>query len=169
MAPIAALTSQIVLLVYHQVTTWIDLHPFNGVRHYSTKERLAEAGANAVLMGLAPIGFAVHIHPLMTFGVVYYFVLLAIELWIWWLPYFTVPTGRWRAVYNWVLALATSNFERADTLDHWTAIHQRLHRDTLTFLPPRENRPVPNLEHTILHALTLVTALITVLGHRAAG
>ena len=163
-----ALTSQIVLLVYHQVTTWFDLHPFNGVRHYSTKEQLAEAGANAVLMSLAPIGFALHIHALMTFGVVYYFVLFTIELWIWWLPYFIVPTNRGRRVYHRVLALATSNFEKGDTLDHWIAIQQRLHRDTITILPPRPNRPVPNLEHMILHALTLVTAVVTIVSYSSA-
>jgi hypothetical protein len=168
MTAVAALTSQIVLLVYHQVTTWFDLHPFNGVRRYSTKQQFAEAGVNAVLMGLAPIGFAFHIHALKTFGVVYYFVLFGIELWIWWLPYFTVPTGRWRRVYNFLLALATSNFENGDALDHWIDVHQRLHRETITVLPPRANRPVPNLEHMILHVLTLATALLTVFGYDAA-
>ena len=71
--------SQLVLLAYHQATTLFDFHPFNGARHYSKKEKLAEAGSNAVLMSLAPIGFGLHIKPLMTFGVVYYFVLFAIE------------------------------------------------------------------------------------------
>src|SRR4051812_17935431 len=81
-----AVTSQLILLGYHQVTTWVDLHPFNGARHYSRKEKLAEAGANAVLMSLAPIGFGFHVKALMTFGVAYYFVLFAIELLIWWVP-----------------------------------------------------------------------------------
>jgi hypothetical protein len=54
----AALVCQLILLLYHQITTWIDLFPFNGARNYSRQERLAEAGANALLMGLAPLGFA---------------------------------------------------------------------------------------------------------------
>jgi hypothetical protein len=162
-----ALVSQIVLLAYHQVTTWFDLHPFNGVRHYSTKEKLAEAGANAVLMSLAPMGFALHVKALMTFGVVYYPALFAIELTIWWVPYFIVPAGRWRAAYNWLLSVATSNFKKGDTLDHWIAIHHRLHRDTITALPSRPDRPVPNLEHTILRVLTLVTAVLTFVGYSA--
>jgi hypothetical protein len=50
------------------------------VRNYSKKEKLAEAGSNAVLMSLAPVGFGFHLKGLMTFGVVYYFVLFVIEL-----------------------------------------------------------------------------------------
>ena len=119
-------------------------------------------------MSLAPIGFGLHIKPLMTFGVVYYFVLFAIELIIWWVPYLTVPRGHWRRVYNLLLACGTSNFEKGDTLDHWIGAYQRLHRGTITFLPARDNRPVPNLEHTILHAWTLVTAVITAVTYFAA-
>jgi hypothetical protein len=162
-----AVTSQLILLGYHQVTTWVDLHPFNGARHYSRKEKLAEAGANAVLMSLAPIGFGFHVKALMTFGVAYYFVLFAIELLIWWVPYFVVPTGAWRTAYNRVLAVATSNFENGDTLDHWVVVYRRLHGGTFTFLPARAGRPVPNLEHTILHAATLVTAVLTLMAYLA--
>ena len=52
---IAAILCQIALLAYHQATTLIDLHPFNGVRHANRHERLIEAAVNAVLMSLAPI------------------------------------------------------------------------------------------------------------------
>jgi len=164
----AAIVSQILLVAYHQITTWFDLYPFNGVRGYSGKEKIAEAGSNAVLMSLAPIGFGFQIRALMTFGVFYYFVLFAIELIIWWVPYFTVPAGRWRTVYNRLLSLATSNFEPGDTLEHWTAIYRRLHRSTITLLPPHDDRPVPNLEHMILHTWTLVTAVVTLFAYCAA-
>ncbi len=162
----AAVVCQILLLAYHQATTWLDLHPFNGVRHYSGAEKLAEAGSNAVLMSLAPIGFGCGIRALMIFGVVYYFVLFGIELIIWWVPYLTTPSGRWRSLYNRLLALSTSNFAAGDTLAHWTNVYQRLHRDTLTWLPPRGDRPVPNLEHMILHGWTLVTAIVTLVAYR---
>lgn len=165
MAPVVL--SQILLLAYHQITTWFDFYPFNGVRGYSRKEQLAEACSNAVLMSLAPIGFGFHLKALMVFGVIYYFVLFAVELTIWWVPYFTVPSGRWRFFYNRLLSLATSNFEPGDTLEHWTAIYLRLHRGTITLLPARNDRPVPNLEHMILHAWTLVTAIITLIAYRA--
>lgn len=163
----AAFVSQLVLLAYHQITTWFDFFPFNGARAYSRKEKIAEAGTNAVLMSLGPIGYGFRIKGLMTFGVVYYFVLFAIELLIWWVPYFSVPSGLWRSVYNRLLSFATSNFEPGDTLAHWTASYQRLHRNTLTLLPAREDRPVPNLEHTILHAWTVVTAVLTYWAYRS--
>lgn len=165
---IAAIVSQLLLLTYHQITSWFDFFPFNDVRNYSRQERFAEVGVNAVLMSLAPIGFCFHLTGLMIFGVIYYFVLLAAELVVWWIPYFAVPTGRWRAIYNRLLSIATSNFEEGDTLRHWTAIHQRLHRGTITFLPLRADRPVPNLEHTILHVWTAVTAVLTLVGYLGA-
>jgi hypothetical protein len=162
-----ALVCQILLLAYHQITTLFDFYPFNGARNYNNKEKLAEAGTNFVLIILAPIGFGFHIHGLMIFGVIYYFLLFAIEVIIWWIPYFTVPRGRWRSLYNRLLACATSNFEKGDTLTLWCNIHKRLHRGTITFLPVRDDRPVPNLEHTILHVWTLITAVVTALAWRS--
>src|SRR6266436_3917237 len=159
------IASQILLLVYHQVTAWLDFYPFNGARNYSPKEKGAEAGVNAILMSLGPVGFGLRIKWLMITAVIYYFMLFAAELIIWWIPYLTVPRGRWRAIYNRLLSIATSNFEPGDTLANWTAIYQRLHRGTLTFLPDRDDRPVPNLEHTILHVWTLITAIVTLAGY----
>jgi hypothetical protein len=158
---LAALSCQVALVVYHQVTTWIDLFPFNGSRNYTMEEKLLESGDNGVLMALPPIGFATHNTTLMRFGVVYYVVLFAIELLVWWLPYLTTPSGRWLAVYNRLLSFATSDFSPGDVSTRWRQIYNRLHRETTRFLPDRGNRVVPNLEHSILHAWTLITALVT--------
>jgi hypothetical protein len=138
-----AIACQLVLLVYHQSTTFFDLFPFNGARSYTRAERLAEMDPNAVLMGLAPLGFALNVHALKVYGVIYYFVLFALEIVIWWIPYACTPRGAWRRLYNAALALGTSNFGPGDTLDRWLAIHQRLHRDTVTVLPRRPGRIVP--------------------------
>jgi hypothetical protein len=158
---IAALTSQLALLIYHQVTTFFDLFPFNGARNYTPAERRAEMGANAVLMGLAPLGFALDVRALQVYGAYYYFVLFAVELIIWWVPYITTPRRFWRRVYNVALALGTSDFAPGDTLGRWLETHRRLHAGTLTVLPNRADHIVPNLEHTILHVWTLVTAVVT--------
>jgi hypothetical protein len=156
-----ALFCQLALLGYHQLTTLCDLYPFNGARHLKPAEKWAECGVNGLLMILPPTGFAFHVRWLMTFGVIYYAVLFAIELIIWWVPYLGTPSGRWRAVYNWLLAAATSNFEKGDTLAHWEEIHDRLYRGTISVLPRGRARIVPNLEHTILHGWTFVTAIVT--------
>jgi hypothetical protein len=156
-----AVVCQLLLLAYHQATTLIDLHPFNGVRHHTGKERFTEAAVNATLMLLPPIGFVLRFHGLMLFGVIYYFILLFFELVIWWVPYFTDPAPAWRRLYNVALALATSNFQKGDTLKTWASIHHRLHDDTITPLPPGIGPIRPNLEHIILHAWTVVTAVAT--------
>jgi hypothetical protein len=163
-----ALFCQLVLLGYHQITTLFDFYPFNGARHLERKERLAECGGNGLLMILPPLGFGFHVRALMIFGLVYYFVLFIIELIIWWIPYLTTPSGRWRPIYNRLLSWATSNFEKGDTLARWQNIHDRLYRGTITILPDRGGRIVPNLEHIILHAWTVITAVVTAAAYVAA-
>jgi len=98
---------------------------------------------------------------LQVYGVFYYFVLFAVEIIIWWIPYAFTPHGFWRRIYNIALVLGTLNFEPGDTLNRWLAVHERVHRGTLTVLPHRSGRIVPNLEHMLLHAWTLLTALAT--------
>jgi hypothetical protein len=160
-----AIAAQLLLLCYHQITTLVDLHPFNGVRHFARREKLIESGVNATLMLLAPIGFGFHIPALMTFGVIYYFCLFFIELIIWWVPYFTVPAGRWRTIYNFLLALGNGDFSNGDALARWYEQHNRLFTGTIRFLPAHGERPAPNLEHCILHTWTLVTALVTAIAY----
>jgi hypothetical protein len=157
----AALACQVVLLAYHQVTTLFDLHPFNGVRRASRAERFTEAGVNAILMSLAPLGFALGVRPLMLYGVIYYFVLFFFELVIWWIPYFSAPSGRWLRAYNFLLSVATTSFGERDPLASWTDRHVRLHSATITLLRHGRGPIVPNLEHMILHAWTAVTATAT--------
>jgi hypothetical protein len=163
---VAAILSQVTLFLYHQATTLLDFYPFNGARHFEKKERLAECGVNGLLMILAPIGFGFHIRALMLFGLVYYFLLFAIELIIWWIPYLTTPRGCWRSIYNWLLACATSNFGKGDTLVQWQEIHQRLYRGTISVVSDRGKGIVPNLEHTVLHVWTLITAIVTTVAWR---
>jgi hypothetical protein len=161
----AALFCQLLLLAYHQLTTLIDLHPFNGVRHAARAEKFTEAGVNLLLMGLTPIGYAFGIGALMLYGVIYYFVLFFFEIVIWWIPYFTHPTGAWRRAYNLLLSVASLSFGQPDALADWSERHQRLHRDTITPLPAGRGPVRPNLEHMILHVATAVTALVTLFAY----
>jgi hypothetical protein len=142
---IKALLFQLLLLAYHQATTWCDFFPFNGVRFYSRRERALEASSNLVLMALPPIGFFLHVPALMKFGVIYYFVLFAIECATWWGPYFFGASPK------------------------WAEMHVRLHGQTITPLPRREGHPPPNLEHLILMVLTVTAAIATQFAYRAAG
>ncbi len=138
-----AIALQALLLAYHQTTTLCDFFPFNGVRFYSRRERLLEAGTNFILMSLPLVGFILRAPFLMKFGLAYYFILFAIECATWWAPYFLGASPKALEVYN------------------------RIHRQTITPLPRRENQLAPNLEHLILMALTLLTAIVTCLAARS--
>lgn len=143
--PTLALCFQATLLLYHQATTWLDLFPFNGVRFYSRGETIAEAGGNLVLMGLPLVGRLLDSPALLKYGVVYYFVLFAIECATWWGPYFLGASPKAAETYA------------------------RIHAQTITVVPRRGANPAPNLEHLILMGLTLATAVTTFLAFRAAG
>ena len=89
------------LLVYHQVTTWIPLFPWNYVKTYSRKEMLLETGINGILMGtgLACLlfgnsGFS-HWYPL-----IYYPLLLVGECVDWWIPYLSPSFADARKIWD---------------------------------------------------------------------
>jgi hypothetical protein len=156
-----ALACQVLLLLYHQTTTFVDFFPFNGARFYSRREKTGEMAINAMLMILAIVGTVRNHSGLFFYAVVYYWVLFGIELIIWWLPYVVRPSGPARKIYNLALAFGTSDFAPGDTLARWVLVYERIHANTVTWLPRAKGRVTPNLEHMILHAGTLVTAVAT--------
>jgi len=139
----AALALQLVHLVYHQVTTLFDFFPFNGVRFSSRREQHIESAVNLVLMGFPPLGFMLRVPFLMELGVVCYFVTLGGECATWWAPYFFGASPKWQEIYS------------------------RVQGRTITVIPRHGKNPTPNLEHLILMALTLATAVTTLVAYRA--
>lgn len=137
----ATLAIQFLLLVYHQLTTLCDWYPFNNVRSYSIKERLTECGINGFIMASPLIGFYFHIPWMMMAALLIYPVLLIGEYLSWWKPYFFGGSEAWQITYN------------------------RLFKNTLIVLPAIKDHPVPNLEHTLLHGLTLATTVITYIAY----
>lgn len=137
----AAMLLQLSLLLFHQATTLFDFYPFNNVRHYTFGERLLECGVNGTLMSVPLIGFVFHLEWMMLAALVIYPVLLIGEYLNWWRHYFFGATESWQQTYD------------------------RLFRNTIIVLPPIKNHPVPNLEHTLLHSLTLLTAIVTYIAY----
>ena len=135
------LVSQTLLLLFHQATTLFDLYPFNNVRPYTLKERLVECCVNGILMAAPVLGFALQLKWLMAASLVIYPVLLIGEYLSWWRPYFFGASEGWQKVY-----------------DH-------LFKNTIVVLPGIKNNPVPNLEHTVLHLLTLVATIFTYIAY----
>lgn len=133
----ATIVFQALLLFFHQATTLFDFYPFNNVRLYTLKERLMECCINGTMMVVPPLGFLLSVHWMMIASLVIYPVLLIGEYLAWWQHYFFGPTTAWQQTY-----------------DH-------LFSNTIIVLPRIKNHPVPNLEHTILHSLTLIAAFLT--------
>lgn len=131
------IASQLVLLIFHQFTTLVDLYPFNNVRNHTIQERLTECIVNAIIMAVPPVGYIFNVKWMITASIFIYPVLLVGEFLNWWRHYFFKPTKEWSKTYN------------------------RIFKETIIVLPPIKNNPIPNLEHTILHSLTFVTAVVT--------
>ena len=127
---------QLSLLIFHQATTLFNLYPFNNVKGYSLKERLVECIVNGTMMAVPLAGFYFHVQWMMVSALIIYPALLVGEYLSWWQPYFFGATEAWQKMYD------------------------RLFRNTIIVLPHIKNHPVPNLEHVILHGLTLITSVI---------
>ncbi|HJW16175.1 MAG TPA: hypothetical protein VJ499_03600 [Flavisolibacter sp.] len=128
---------QLLLLAYHQATTFFDLFPFNNVREYSINERITECLINGIIMIAPLIGFYLHIEWMMAASLIIYPALLIAEYFNWWKPYFFGASDAWQKVYD------------------------RLFRTTIIVLPPVKKNPIPNLEHLVLHVLTLIACIVT--------
>jgi hypothetical protein len=130
----------ILLLVYHQVTTWLPLYPWNDTSTYTVKELLLEAGTNGLLMGTAILclikannGFY-HYYPLF-----YYPFLLSGVLFQWWLPYFSGKFSQ-----------SKINFDYEVHFAH-----------TTKFIPRSKGKRTPDANHIVLHIIA-VAALVLV-------
>lgn len=137
-----ALALQLILLVYHQVTTRFDFYPFNGARFAKPRERQIEAGINFAFMAWPPAGFAFGSRGIMESATYFFFILLACIIATWFIPYFFGASDKWQEIFS------------------------RVQGRTLMVLPKRGDNPNPNLEHLILMALTIVTAVVTLAAYR---
>jgi hypothetical protein len=137
MSLIAVILCQLLLLIYHQFTTRVDLYPFNNIRNYTRQERRLESTVNGLIMLIPVVSFAMHWRWMMYASTVLYGLLIIAEYRQWWRHYFFRPNPEWLDIYN------------------------RIFRQTIIVLPLIRNNPVPNLEHTLLHGWTVVCFLVS--------
>ncbi|MDR3694393.1 hypothetical protein [Mucilaginibacter sp.] len=137
-----AIVLSLLLLIYHQVTTWVPLFPWNDVKQYSRKELLAEAGTNGILMANGTLcivfgntGFH-HYYPL-----IYYPFLLSGEFFQWWLPHFSAK-----------FAASKVNFD-----------YERLFGRTTKLIPHKPGKRTPDANHIVLHTITVITVIVVCL------
>ncbi|MFY0521517.1 hypothetical protein ACOMCU_27440 [Lysinibacillus sp. UGB7] len=84
-----AIAFQILLFLYFEVTTLVNLYPWNDLSKYSTKEKIIEATVNGIIIILCIGLFITQIKWLMIISVVFWFVFLFMQLLNWWMPYLT--------------------------------------------------------------------------------
>ncbi|HWZ02339.1 MAG TPA: hypothetical protein VNX40_01945 [Mucilaginibacter sp.] len=133
-----AIALSVLLLIYHQVTTWVPVFPWNDTKQYSRKELLAEAGSNGLLMGCGAVclimgntGFYYY-YPL-----IYYPFLLSGEFFQWWLPYFSEK-----------FAASRVNFD-----------YEKLFSRTTKLIPHKPGKRTPDANHMVLHSITVITVI----------
>jgi hypothetical protein len=129
----------LLLLIYHQITTWFPLFPWNDIDNLSRKDILLEAGTNGLLMGTgfvcllhANTGFY-HYYPL-----IYYPFLLSGEFFQWWLPFLSGSFSKSKV-----------NFD-----------YEKRYSRTTKFIPQKSGTRTPDANHTVLHLLTLATTVL---------
>jgi hypothetical protein len=142
-----ALALLLAAVAYFLVTTLVDLYPLNNVRDAKRPEQITEVLVNAPLMTLpaALLGVAAAISlPALGYAAGATELFSAVGgLALWWPPYLVGRTVPW----------ATAGADVS-----WTDLHARTYARTVIVLPRIGDRPRPNLEHMILHALMLAAA-----------
>lgn len=147
---IAALVLVLAADTYFVLTTLLDFAPLNKVRSATRRERTTEVIINGPIMLLPAIliilAAALQLPILaLVAGLVEAIVLIG-GLLLWWLPYLAGVSMPWAT---------------AGSADSWSELHARTYSKTITVLPRISDRPRPNLEHMILHALLLAGSVLT--------
>ncbi|QDZ13754.1 hypothetical protein [Humibacter ginsenosidimutans] len=150
--PIAALITLAVALAYFIVTTTADLYPFNNTREATAEEKRAELLVNVPILAapivLLVLGWTLSLPVLAVIGGAIELIAAIGGLLLWWMPYLAGVTMPW--------ATAGAGLT-------WDDLHQRTYAHTVIVLPRIGDRPRPNLEHMILHALFIVAGVLTII------
>lgn len=143
-----ALTLILAAVAYFLVMTLVDLFPFNNVRGAKRSEQRTEVITNLPVMalpaGLLGLGAALN-QPVLGYAAGGVELLVAIGgVLLWWAPYLVGVTVPWAT---------------AGTGVTWSELHARTYAHTVIVLPRIGDRPRPNVEHMILHALFVASAV----------
>lgn len=136
-----AVSLQMLLFVYFEATTLINLFPWNDLSKYSSKEKLLEATVNGIVIIIGVAMFVSKIKVFMVISVVFWFVFLFMQLLTWWMPYLTG-----KHLKQFPRELYDTHFQR-----------------TLKILPPIKDHIIPDAQHNVLQILTLITFIASLI------
>ena len=126
--------SMVVMLAYFILDNHVDLYPWNNL----ATSQLPSTLAGVIPFGIYAVAFAVGYRWLMVIGAVHSYVWLALQICQWWVPYLFGPT------------LLHRDFR-------WYYAHG--YDGTIKILPGIDNRPIPDAQHLVLQALSLIVAI----------
>ncbi|HLS34706.1 MAG TPA: hypothetical protein VK061_00545 [Bacillota bacterium] len=136
-----AFISQIILLVYFEVTTLINLYPWNDLSKYTRKEKITEATVNGITIIIGITLFISKKPVLMVIATIFWFLFLLVQLLNWWMPYITG-----KHLKQFPRELYDSHFQ-----------------DTLKILPPIKEHIIPDAQHNVLQFLSLEVFIVSLL------
>jgi hypothetical protein len=122
------------MLAYFVLTNHVDLYPWNNLRESQWTSTLA----GVVPFGIYAAAFTMRLRWLMLVGMVHAYVWLGLQIRQWWVPYLLGPTPL-HGSFDWYFGGG--------------------YRETLKLLPPLGERPVPDLQHMVLQALSLLVVV----------
>jgi len=132
-----ALILHIIHFSYHQLTTHVDLYPFNNIRSYAPPQKIPEVGLHSVIIGFTIVVLYFRKYDLTGIALCGLAFLLIEEFMSWWRYYFFGPGSPRKILYEKVL------------------------KDTIHILPTIKDHPKPNLELCILHVTTFSCFICT--------
>lgn len=136
-----AIVFQVILFLYFEVTTLINLFPWNDLSKYSLREKLLEAISNGITIIVGLILFITKIKWLMIISVLIWCLFLLMQVITWWMPYLT---GKHLKQFS--RELYDTHFQR-----------------TIKFLPPIKDHIVPDAQHNVLQILSLATFIVSLI------
>jgi hypothetical protein len=126
-----ALGLNIVHFLYHQAITWFDFRPFNSAFTFSKKDRIQESITFGLILISPILALIFQIEWMLQGSAILLGTVLMLEYSKWWKPF----------------------FGEAD--DTWRKYHKKHYKDTLMLFKSKKSQPAPNLEHIILHLLSI--------------
>jgi len=136
-----AVILQLLLLLYFEAITLLNLYPWNDLSKYSLREKLIEATVNGAIIIFNAVLFITKVKWLMMISVVFWFFYLLMQLLTWWIPYLT--------------GQHLKQFPRTLYDTHF--------RETIKLLPPIKDHIIPDAQHNVLQILSLITLIVSML------
>jgi hypothetical protein len=133
-----AIAFQILLFIYFEGTTLVNLYPWNDLSKYSNQEKIIEASVNGIIIILCLGLFISEIKWLMIISVIFWFVFLFMQILTWWMPYLT---GK-----------HLKQFPKT--------LYETHFKNTFKLLPPIKDHIIPDAQHNVLQILSLITFIV---------